>query len=203
MKNTTNNTMIFNKKSGILVLVAVAVSCILAFQFIAKRCIGWECPPTRKFTVHELNLPNDFLPREADLNPLHADRVPGTLENAITTNYWNGGLAIYMVLRLPTIQEASEWYEFDLEGYKFSDTLENSKPYSKILAYRSEVADQSAIKCGYVPKNDLRCVFWARYQEYYIFFSGSMGEDGEMTQTNFLNILIYIDEKMRELLDRN
>lgn len=203
MRNNMDKVPFAEQRTAFIILITITILCHLAYQFLVKRCVWWECPPNRDFSVFDLNLPDEFFPPGADIHPLQPDRVEDAIEEAVTTNYWEDGLAIYSVLRFPTRQKASEWHHFELKIYKFDRQLENPQLYSTILNYQSDVADEYIAKCGYVISKDLRCVFWARYQEYHIFFSGSM-EDGEivgMTQENYLDLMEYIDNRMDVLLN--
>ena len=78
--------------------------------------------------------------------------------------------------------------------------LENSGQYQDILGYKSDIADDFSIACGFI-QTRTTCILNARYQEYYVYFSGQLSEEGK-TQANFVDIMKYVDEKMRDILDR-
>jgi hypothetical protein len=182
---------------SVLILFLFA-SCILTYQVFAHDCLWWECAPKRNFTVYDLNLPRKYFPLDADIHDLHflrGDNV--SVEVASTTNYWKNGSAIYIVRRFATINKAIKNYEYDSQLSFMEQPTSNE--YDDIVLYSSKLADDNVVRCGYV-QGDPRCVYVARYEEYTIFFSASMGDE-EMTGSNFLGVLEFIDEKITRLLD--
>src|SRR6266540_646950 len=158
---------------GILLVVGILGSCLVANQLLFHRCLWWECAPKRDFTVFDLNLPPDLFPSEADIHDLdflRGDNV--SIESASTTNYWENGVAIYIVRRFATDEQALRHYDFDAQ-VKFT---RRSNENSNVVNYKSIEANNSSTQCGYV-LNDFRCIYIARYEEFTIFFSGSIGEN--------------------------
>lgn len=183
----------------IVSLLSVLVICAVIYQLFVYKCIWWDCAPSRDFSVYDLNLPKEFFPRNSEINPLHPDRgVVTAVDEVITTNRWDSGKAIYNVLRFATEGQATKWYEKEMALVLFTDPLEGLDHFSGILDYRSDIADEYYIGCGYMVY-DVRCVFRVRYHEYYILFISSVDNDG-MTPDNFLKVMKYIDNKMDELL---
>jgi hypothetical protein len=179
----------------IVVTLSVFVSGVLAAQLIFHQCLWWQCAPKRDFTVFDLNLPSDLFPANAETHDLHflrGDNV--SIEAASSTNYWPNGVGIFVVRRFATEARASRHYDFD-------SRLKFTKPPGKsdlLLTYQSKNASNSTVQCGYVLL-DYRCVYVARYAEFTVFFSGSIG-DGAMKGDSFLAIVTYIDDKFSKLL---
>ncbi len=183
---------------SVLLVVATLLACVFIYKLVILGCFWWECAPSRSFSVYDLDLPDIYFPVSAEIHPLRPDRIDSSIEEAVTANYWKKGLAIYSVQRFATKAKASSWYAREVGGYAFTSELRNTDQLSAIREYRSTFADEYSVKCGYILE-DLRCIFAARYQEYYIFFSGSIGDD-EMTQDNFIGVMKYLDERMQKLL---
>lgn len=190
----------FNKKIALITAIGLIVFfiCLISYQLVAYNCLWWNCAPTRAFTVYDLNLPDEFFPPNAQVYGLQYDRGTPGIESASTANYWDGGLALYGVMRFATLDQATKQFEYDANLDIFTRSLSSSESYSEILEFHSRIADSSQVKCGYVIE-DIRCVFIARYEEYTIFFSGSIGEK-EMTTTDFIGVMTYRENKMKELL---
>jgi hypothetical protein len=179
----------------VLLTVSIFITCILSSQLFLHQCLWWECAPDRNFSVLDLNLPENLFPPTAEifeLHPLRGDNV--SIEAASITNYWDGGTAIYIVRRFSTDERAQKHYNFDTQ-FKFT---ESNDEYVELNEYDSDNASDATVQCGYVI-NDFRCIYVARYAEYTIFFSGSIGEN-EMTKENFLDVIAYIDGKLESLL---
>ncbi|MBI3739350.1 MAG: hypothetical protein HY258_09925 [Chloroflexi bacterium] len=139
----------------------------------------------------------DFLPAGFESLILHPNRgTIGATEEALGESE---GLAIYIVDRFATIKKASEWYELTTSLAIFTSGLKDPSDVSPVQDFKSETADEYQVTCGYFT-SDLRCVFEARYQEYYVFFSGSLGE-GRFSPDGFLDVIFYIDQKFGKLLE--
>lgn len=179
-------------------LIIPIIFCSATYQILIHKCIWWQCAPTRDFTIYDLNLPDHFFPSNAQVSPLHPDRQEVSVDEAATTNYWENGRAVYSVLRFSTIKKAERWFDFEVNSFEFTKELDDITAYKRVLEYRSKVADEHAVFCGYV-SSDIQCDFGARYQEFYVFFSGSMGS-GEMSVDDFLGVMDFVDTKMQELL---
>jgi hypothetical protein len=189
-----------NKKIVLITITGLIAFfiCLMSYQLIVRNCLWWECAPVRDFTLYDLNLPDELFPPNAQVYGLQYDRGTPAMESAATTNYWDGGLAIYSVMRFATFDQATKQFEYDANNNIFTRGLGSSESYSELLEFDSQIADSSQVKCGYVTE-DLRCIFIARYEEYTIFFSGSIGEE-EMTKTDFFEVMTYIENKMKDLL---
>lgn len=186
---------------GILSTFFAIVSCSVAYQLIFHDCLWWECAPKRSFTIFDLNLPREFFPSNAeihDLRLLRGDNV--AIEAASTTNYWDKGIANYIVRRFATEAKAIQHYSFDVQ-VEFTKQPNESSNYSELVTYQGLNANSSSTQCGYIV-NDFRCIYIARYEEFAIFFSGSIG-DGEMSKDDFLRAIMFIDGTIGNLLATN
>jgi hypothetical protein len=186
-------------KVSIVVFVIFSL-CASCYQLFANNCLWWNCAPERDFTVYDLNLPDEYFPKDAYIQDLHEDRSDfGPREAAVLTNHWSSGVAIYLVQRFATDSQASTRVANQVNIKVIKNVMEHQGQYSMILDYKSEYADEYYVECGYTGTNDFRCRLDARYQEFYIYFSGSLGE-GEMSKEDFLGVMTYIDERINTLL---
>ena len=70
---------------------------------------------------------------------------------------------------------------------------------NKDLIYQSSIADEFAGGCGRSENfNGYRCNFAARYQEYVVNFHSII--DQEMSIEAFNEVIIFIDEQMKQYL---
>lgn len=179
-------------------LITCLALCGLLFQILVNGCWWWECVPQRAFKVLVLDIPRNFFPSDAIVNSLHAlSEGEGTRENAAKTVYWNqgSGIAIYKVLRYPTIRQASKVF-LDEAGF-FADPITGvswEKPSE--LTFTSVKASEIYIACG--NRTEYRCGMVARYEEYVVHFNAVI--DSEMTYQNFEDIVTFIDKQISEHL---
>ena len=180
----------------LLFLLAISSS---TYQLIVKKCVWWTCAPVRSFTVYDLSLPNEFFPGDNGMSPLYPDRgIIEAVEEVRSTASWKGGGAIYKVLRFGTEKQATEWYSVEVGLDLFTDSPINLPDFSGLTLYKNSVPDESKVNCGFVLE-DFRCVYWARYHEFFIFFSSSIDND-ELRTDDFIQILDYINERVESLL---
>lgn len=202
MAKTTSKQRTFTTKLIVAMLgifILISACCITTYHLLGYGCWWWECAPKRTFTVYDLSMPRDILSEEFDPIILHPDRgIVGAVEEAIGESE---GLAIYIIDRFATVRKASEWYSLNIELKLFTSPLDNPSQVSRVLNFKSEIADEYRVACGYIAR-DLRCIFDARYHEYYVFFNGFMGEE-KFSQDGFLDAISYIDQKFGELLEGN
>lgn len=191
----------YKGKARILVLLGVfAAGSLVCYQLFTYKCWWWECAQSRDFNIYDLALPETFFPPSANVYPLHEERgIINAIDEGLFAADWNGGGATYKILRFATEKQASEWYKTEVSLGLFTGELTETKEYSPILNFKSNVAKEFMTNCGYVLK-DIRCMYWARYQEFFIFFSGSIGET-EMSNENFIGVMNYLDARMDELLN--
>jgi hypothetical protein len=199
----TDNTTKWQTWKTKLILVALGIfilissCCIIPYYALGYGCL-WGCAPKRDFTVYDLNLPSELLPirLSTGLLVLHPDRgTVGATEEAIGDIE---GVAVYKIIRFDSITKALKWYAARTRSQRFTSALENPLQLSQALKFKSENADEFQVTCGHLSV-DLSCYFEARYQEYYVFFRGSIG-DGKMKPEEFVNVISYIDQKFGELL---
>ncbi len=184
-------------------LVISVIGCFLMgvviYHLLGYGCYWWECAPKRSFTVFDVALPARLLPAGSEELTLYPDR--GTVGATEEAHGVSTGIAICGVMRFATIEKASRYYEARTANNLFTAPLDDRSPFSQVLEYRSKIADQYSTDCGYVIASP-RCIFSARYQEYYVYFSGLMG-DGKMTPTAFVMVPEYLDTRMQELLSQH
>ena len=199
----------FLKRKPILITLFVVLFilfiCALPYQLIVNKCLWWNCAPERDFTLYDLTIPNDIFPSRAKVIPLRNhrdDRDLISVEEVVGGATWQEGGVTYISSRFATNNSASNRFNEELDIYTFRGDLEAElEDYSEFLSYNSEVADEFKQSCGFV-LNDFRCITWARYQEFYIHIVSSIGEN-EMTEEGLLAMVIFLDEKMENLLYLN
>lgn len=136
----------------VLVIGLIATICVLInvviYHSLGYGCYWWECAPKRNFTVYDLALPKDLLPPDAEQLVLYPVRdIIGATESVHGVS---SGVAIYEVFRFATIKKASEWYQARISDDLFTSTLEDRSKFSRVFDYRSEIADEYFVDCGYV-----------------------------------------------------
>lgn len=185
---------------GICVLFAtISLFFIVGNQLFRHKCVWWSCAPKRDFSIFELNIPSEYFPMNADIPVLQNDRgIVTAIDEARGASNWDGGGAVYIVKKFATIDQASNWFDLRLKKDLFTSQLEIQGPYNDILRYRSPIADNYNVACGYVIDN-ASCIMSAQYEEFYVFFNGYLSDDG-MMQKDFLEIVQFIDGKMKDLL---
>lgn len=183
---------------AVFVLIALA-SCSVSYQVLIKKCLWWSCAPERNFSISEFEIPQDYYPANAQVPHLYTDDLNSSVEAASKTVYWSEGLSIYSIRRFATVDHAIEAYNHDFDSSLLDYPKESHEQYSVVLNHKSEFSDDEHITCLSV-NGDARCVWLARYHEYQVFFSASMGEN-EMTTDNFVKVLTYIDRRFQELID--
>lgn len=181
-------------KSTLIVLFSVAMLCVVCYQLFTYNCLWLNCAPKRDFTLWDLGIPPAFFPPHTlfSMSPGEDDIFAEELYGGVH------GIATYMLKRYATQNQASNWFVMMARSNEFTDPPKNIEELSDILDYQSLIADDFLVECGY-SLSDFRCIVRARYQEYFIFFSGSLDED-KMTKENFLGVMMFIDFKMDELL---
>mgnify|MGYP000890519234 CR=1 FL=1 len=188
-----------NEGCPVLLLIIIDLFVIIC-QLLSKNCLWWDCAPKRDFSINELDLPIIFFPEDSQTRNLHYSYDDVSYEKAaISQTSWNKGESIYIVRFYTSENLAIKSYNYSSK-YKFTSELEDLSSYKEILDYQSDFADLSVITCGFVA-SDCRCVYIARYQEFVILFSGTVGEKG-MTQDNFIGVIDFIDNKMETLLSK-
>jgi len=198
MKTSISNIKVSRLIIGILLALVglVAMLCISPYFLLGYGCFWWECAPHRDFTVYELSIPSELLPLNAQPIMLRPSR--GTIGAVEEVSGESQGFAVYIVNRFNGIKRAEKWYDGRVASARFTNPLFDTKAVSVLLNFKSKTADQYNVACGYLSE-ELRCVFEARYQEYYIFFRGIIREE-RLTQDHFYSIISYIDQKIGVLL---
>ena len=122
-----------------------------------------------------------------------------TIDDGIQSIFWNNGNgnAGYDIYRFPDEKQAADEFEFSKRSLVKEQPGETWNPPTE-LSFSSSTANTFYIACVYQTLGIKTCAMVARYQEYTIYFSGSMDE--EMTFSRFEKILVYIDEQMSSRL---
>jgi hypothetical protein len=180
------------------ILLLITILFTVFYRLFFYGCFWWDCAPTRNFSLLDLDLPVSLFPPNAETEGLHHIRNDLSVDPVVASFLWHSGTASYSIRRFPTTSKASVEYKFQINSRIFTTSIEPNNDVSDILKHKSNTADESNIRCGYV-LTDFRCLFVARYQEFTIDFNSTIEAQG-MTNNNYLNILKYIDNKMAELL---
>ncbi len=189
--------------SVIVIFLLLSTGCaILTAQWFVNKCFWWDCAPKRTFTVFDLNIPEKYFPVNAQIDSLSPDRgIITAVEEATATTRWINGVAIYHILRFGTENQAIKWFKDQSNsGIFLRPAIDSEQAYlnQDILNYPIAEANEYRIKCGDVTQG-FRCIFEGRYEEFYIFFSSSIGKS-EISDQGFMEIMNYIDTKMGKLL---
>jgi hypothetical protein len=189
------------KSTVVMVLFVILVSCpcfVLASQYFLNGCFWWECVPERSFGVLEWKIPANMVPEGALVSPMMvSSEGAGEIERGSQNIFGDGGndSVIYNIYRYPSIRKAIVEYA-SYAKRMVDDETRNVWIQPKELIYSSSTADEMQIACG--DWMERRCGMRARYQEYVIFFTASMGK--EMTYTEFEKIVIYLDQQISSRL---
>lgn len=184
---------------SIACLLIVSTCSVFAYWTL-QGCLYFDCPPKRNFTVYDMNIPKGYLPEEQFIK-LRYDRNAyyGAMEKSSGSAEWQNGQAIYIALKLGAEKEAINWFAFDSRQNKFLPNLTASEAHKNILKHKMPNASDYQVQCGSVP-GDFRCIFNARYEEFYIFFSASVGKN-VMSDEDYIKIMDYIDTRINSLLN--
>jgi hypothetical protein len=183
----------------IIVMFVCLISCIVAGQLFFRRCLWWNCAPTRNFDVLNLGLPSSFFPTDSQYNPIYYDSDDNleTITSGIQPIYWESGGGGYFVNRYATFANAKKEYKFT-RGWFFENGNSKAQWNEYVLTYKSSFADEFYSACGVLVANDYRCGMVAQYQEFYVFFNTTISE--EMTYKDFESVVTFIDQQMGKYL---
>lgn len=186
--------------SLLLIFLLITVTCIFVSTWFTKGCLIFDCPPKRNFTVFDMSIPSGYLPNNLDIKLRPDKGMLNVIEESHGGVEWQNGYAVYIVLKFGTENQAKEWFIFKSQQNFFYPNLPITSEKEDILHHLMLNADQYKIQCGYDITQDSRCVLYARYQEFYIFFNSSLDEL-EFTEINFIDLISYIDIQMNKLLN--
>ena len=182
------------RKIVIIVVASILFWGLVSYVLVARSCIFLNCVSERSFNVLDLGLTSELFPNEAVVNPIaRPSTSEGAFESGSTTVYWRqgNGLATYKIWRFRKEQEASERFQAESREMIYTE--------NKDLIYQSSIADEFAGGCGRSENfNGYRCNFAARYQEYVVNFHSII--DQEMSIEAFNEVIIFIDEQMKQYL---
>jgi hypothetical protein len=179
----------------IILVILGAMLCIIPYYLLGYGCI-LGCAPARNFTAYDLAILPDLLPVNASPIILRPGR--GTIGAVEEVSGDSNGLAVYIVKRFDSIGKATQWYSARIQSKRYTSPFDSPEIAAQITAFQSSNADEYRVTCGNLSA-DSRCIFEARYQEYYVFFWASIGE-GKFTQMDFIAVITYIDRRFGELL---
>ena len=184
-----------------VITFACSTICVVSIQLFINGCLWWECAPKRNFDVLSLGIPLEISPG----NSIH--RLRNDSIEVISLGFQDiyskelNDVGNYVVERYSKLANASEAYQHGLHLFIIFET---QKPWERPneLSFEPQFADESIIGCGLGSQNDhYRCIFQARYQEFLILINCGMGQD--MTYQDFQKIIIFIDQRMEDLLEKH
>jgi hypothetical protein len=181
------------------VVCACLITSIVGGQLLFKRCLWWNCAPTRTFDVIDLSLPSILFPADSQYNPIYYDSDDNleTITSGIQAIYWKNGSSGYHIDRYATYEDAKKEYEWT-KGWFFENGNTKIQWDEYVLIYKSSFADEFYSACGVLIANDYRCAMAAQYQEFHVFFNTTITE--EMTHEDFQRVVRFIDEQMGKYL---
>jgi hypothetical protein len=183
----------------LLITFAVFAAGIFIYFGIKKGCFLNDCMPKRSFTVYDLSIPPSLLPNDATPLVLRPDRGnTASLEEVSSTVYMNYGKAIYIIDRFSSKKKAIENFNAENKVNLFTSRVTDMPKYMNILEYKSKIASNYNIACGYILEI-ISCIYKAQYEEYFVFFNSTVMDDN-LNPDNYLSIIRYIDGRMDELL---
>jgi hypothetical protein len=185
----------------LIACLLIVSSCALFAFWLTRGCLFFDCPPKRDFTVFDMNIPKGYLPEDQSIE-LRPDRGNLTaIEESIGWAKWTNGQAIYMVLKFASEKHAIEWFNLGGRENRFYPDLPSLESHQDILKHPMPNSSNYKTQCGYVLK-DFRCILDVRYEEFYIFFSGSVGEN-QINDQDFIALMDYIDTRISNFLTLN
>jgi hypothetical protein len=188
------------KTNRIKILVAV-ILIIIVFTLchsMIKSCFWWECGKHHGFSITDLALDKNLLPPEVvvtNMQPL--SHMEGTREDAFQSILLNNqnAIAIYYVLRYPSIRIANEKFETKKDEFREKESKSVWPPDDRIK-FLSKGADKYFIGCG--NRSEYECVFVAQYQDYLVVFISEINQT--ITHSIFNSIICNIDQVITEEL---
>lgn len=185
----------------ILIFVFVSVSCLILSTWFTKKCLIWDCPPKRDFTVLDMNIPTGYLPSGLDIKLRRIRPIHGAIEEAQGGAEWENGHAVYIVLKFGTENQAEDWFRFESQQNFFYPNFPVSGETEGVLYHLMPNANNHQVQCGYDLRQVSRCVFYAQYKEFYIFFTGLVGDD-QIPEEKFIALMDFVDLRISMLLGK-
>jgi hypothetical protein len=192
-----------NPSPLIIVAIALAAGCAILFQVYAKKCLWWDCAPPRSFELSELNIPADYFPENADIGQLHQlSEYYGAIMAEVAESFWKtgDGRANLLAFQYANFRGASREYDFFLKRFFVENTPAPLKAHPSVT-FESEIAEEYFVACGeveYFGRTSFQCDLVAQYQEFFISFGSDI--DSEMSFQEFEKIVIFLDQRMKEVL---
>lgn len=132
------------------------------------------------------------------MHPLSHAPHPNAVEHGYQDIEWQGGAgrAIYLVYRVPTTGMATDAFSQYKQTLRDPETdIPWQEPTS--LSFHSSKAREFYVACGQWAVVR-KCSLVARYEEYIVYFTATMGSD--MTLQHFEQIVSYIDKQISDRL---
>lgn len=193
MKNLNRVQSLTFRSIAVLVSASILFWGLVSYVLIMRSCLFLNCVQERSFNALDLGLPSELFPSKAIVSPIHR---PSTSEGAFESGFmsfrWHGGngRSTYTVWRFRKEGEASRNFVRESRGGIYTENKE--------FFYQSSIADEFAIGCGRLQNFGYRCNMAARYQEYAINLNSVI--DQEMSIEMFNEVIIFIDEQMKQRL---
>ena len=188
------------KQINVLIILALTfLSCSLTYQLVIKGCIWWTCAPERNFEMTVLELPITYFAGGSDVRPLD-DSIRGEIYGDEYSQWvgWKTGRAYFEVVEYVSINKASKAFQRKKVLNDFTSELDSLEKYEGVLSFYPSKADAYSIECGYELESR-RCIYQARYEEYYIYFSSTI--NARMPPDRYLMIITNMDQQITTLLE--
>ena len=182
---------------AIVTLIGACFLCVgvgdFGLQLLVRRCLVWDCAPSRSIRAIEMSIPEDKFPDGTVYGPLLRDDLDGSSEKANQTVFLDqgSGTAVFTITRWAGFLSAKE--DFQLET-KLSLRHSGDSPASVSYGVLSG-ADESVVYCG---TGVYRCEMAARYAEYVVTFSADMAHG--ISADDFQGLCQYIDGVLTEVV---
>lgn len=179
-----------NSKLGLLLTIFILVVCVSTCSYLLiRRCLPWECAPSRSLDVFAFSLPLSFFPPGSTggvmFTPSELDLAKNKGDMAI---FWDrgNGKAIYIVRQFRTINQASRFYQ-SIESISYNKNIEIDLS-----------ANEYSVGCGFSEFSGYICELNARCLEFV--FSLNVTISDEMTESDFNDVIDYIEGQLKDKL---
>jgi len=184
-------------KRYIVIAGVIFLCCFLSWEILKRGCFWPECAPERSFSIYDLDIPEELYPDGAQVNLLTSDRDLGPIEEVHGGALWYPGRLVYLIRKFSTIPKAADRFEIEMKLRVIDFPANEGDINSSTYNFKSGTANQFDITCGY-KTYDLRCIYRAQYEEFYIYLDASIDE--QFSTDDFLAIVSFVDAKLVELL---
>ena len=184
----------------------IIISCISFGQIITKRCFLWNCPPSRDFTLMDLELPKSIFPSFVTLSKLFdSSENEGAIDSVGQNGFWGDRQSriIYNVWQFGNSNQAKNFVRdmINNNGKDNSILCKGDSDFDFIYQLYTFHADESTIVCGYgLTGGSFKAFYQASYEEYAISFMATL--DNGFKISDFFQVLEYIDNQMIKQLEQ-